>query len=123
MPALNSSQLNNVKTGQKFVIYAILLNLVTLFFQFLSRQEGMQPVLLLAIPIALGALGLSLFGMYRLTAGLGYELGWRILFCVFMVIPCVGLIVLLVMNSKATNILRAHGFKVGLLGAKKRDTH
>ena len=32
-------------------------------------------------------------------------------------LPCVGLLVLLVVNGKATSILRENGHKVGLLGA------
>jgi hypothetical protein len=33
-------------------------------------------------------------------------------------VPCVGLITLLVVNAKATSILKAAGLKVGLLGAR-----
>ena len=33
-------------------------------------------------------------------------------------IPLIGLIVLLIVNGKATAILRAHGIRVGLMGAK-----
>jgi hypothetical protein len=38
---------------------------------------------------------------------------------VLMFVPLVGLIVLLVLNSKATAKLRAAGYRVGLLGASR----
>jgi hypothetical protein len=37
---------------------------------------------------------------------------------VLALIPLVGLIVLLIVNGKATKILREHGVRVGLMGAK-----
>jgi hypothetical protein len=36
---------------------------------------------------------------------------------VLSLIPCIGLLVLLVMNGKATSVLRLNGIRVGLLGA------
>jgi hypothetical protein len=40
---------------------------------------------------------------------------------ILTLIPCVGLIVLLIINSKATGILKKNGVRVGLLGAKMSD--
>ena len=36
-------------------------------------------------------------------------------------IPCIGLITLLIINSKATSILRRNGIRVGFLGANLAD--
>lgn len=47
-----------------------------------------------------------------------YSTGLGILLGVLTLVPLVGLIVLLVVNGKATRILRAHGIPVGLLGAR-----
>jgi len=47
----------------------------------------------------------------KLYEGLGVALG------VLTLIPLVGLIVLLVVNQKATGTLQANGYKVGFLGA------
>jgi len=41
----------------------------------------------------------------------------RVLLGILTLIPCIGLIVLLVVNGKATGILKQNGIKVGLLGA------
>lgn len=37
---------------------------------------------------------------------------------IISVIPCVGIVVLLVVNQRATKLLQENGIKVGLLGAK-----
>ena len=50
-----------------------------------------------------------------------YNLGWGIAMGVLTFIPCVGLITLLIINSKATATLKSKGIKVGLLGAKLSD--
>ena len=46
-----------------------------------------------------------------------YGTGLGVLYGILALVPCVGLIVLLVINGKATSTLRANGVKVGLLGA------
>jgi hypothetical protein len=51
-------------------------------------------------------LALSLYG-----TGVGIVLG------ILTLVPLVGLIVLLVINGKATTVLRHHGIRVGLMGA------
>jgi len=70
-------------------------------------------VLALVLMVAsLGALILSV-----LLASKLYGTGGAILVFFLQFIPCVGLITLLVVNSKATNLLRDKGYTVGLLGA------
>jgi hypothetical protein len=46
-----------------------------------------------------------------------YGTGLGILFAILTVLPCLGILVLLMINSKATTVLRQNGHKVGLLGA------
>ena len=43
-------------------------------------------------------------------------------FCTIVRFPYIGLIVLLVVNGKATGILKQNGIKVGLLGANLSQT-
>jgi hypothetical protein len=54
--------------------------------------------------------------MARLATKL-YSLGMTILFCVLTVIPLINLIALIVVNQKASGVLKEAGFKVGLGGA------
>lgn len=48
-----------------------------------------------------------------------YGTGLGIVLGVLTLIPCVGLIVLLVVNGKATSVLSRNGIRVGLLGADR----
>jgi len=58
--------------------------------------------------------------VYRLAAAL--KCGSPILWLLgVMCLSCIGLILLLILSSKATKELRAAGFKVGLLGGNPRD--
>ena len=47
-----------------------------------------------------------------------YHIAVGIILGILTLVPCLGLLVLLLINSKATSILIQNGFKVGLLGDK-----
>lgn len=51
------------------------------------------------------------------TAVKVYGVGLGILLGVLSLAPCISLIVLLLVNGKATSVLRQNGIKVGLMGA------
>ena len=103
--------IEQVFSGQKLVIYAILVYLATI----LVRGGGE----LIAGLLAIASLVLSLMGILRISSGLGYGTGTKVVLVILMFVPLVGLITLLVLNSKATNRLREAGYKVGLLGASR----
>jgi hypothetical protein len=46
-----------------------------------------------------------------------YNTALGVLLGLLTFVPCINLIVLLVVNSKATSVLQLNGYKVGLLGA------
>ena len=93
----------------------------------------------------LSYIGLVIVGMFlpetlRAIAGLGilaialtstvlvfllatkvYGTALGIVFGFLTLVPCIGLIMLLVINAKATSILRAEGIHVGFLGASASD--
>jgi hypothetical protein len=74
-----------------------------------------------------------LFGLVVLAAGLGglvfvfllstkvYGVAIGVLLGLLTFLPCIGLLVLLIINGKATTILRNNGHRVGLLGASLSD--
>lgn len=97
--------------GQKLVIFAILVY----FIAAASRLAIGQ----LALLIALVSLGLAIAGIIKLSAGMGFSTLTKIVCVVLMFVPLVGLLMLLVLNSKATTRLQAAGYRVGLLGASK----
>ena len=98
-------------SGQKLVIYAILVYLAIILV-----RTAVGPI---AGLLAIASLVLSIMGILRISEGLGYGTGTKVLLFVLMFVPLVGLITLLVLNSKATSRLRAAGYKVGLLGASR----
>jgi hypothetical protein len=69
--------------------------------------------------IGIAGLGVLIFGaiaVFRLAKIL-HGTGLAVVFAVGMIIPCVGLILLLVLSQSATKQLQAGGIRVGLLGA------
>jgi hypothetical protein len=68
--------------------------------------------------IGLGILVVGLVGtvFVFLLAIKVYSTGVGVLLGILTFVPCIGLIVLLVVNGKATAILKQNGIKVGLLG-------
>lgn len=116
-PLPTSSNIENVRSGQKIIIYAILLNIVS--FPLRLAFAGDPALNAISALMTLAAIIISIFGLLRLAKGLGYSVILRIVFGVLMILPLISLIVLLVLNAKATAFLRAAGLQVGLLGASK----
>lgn len=104
--------LRAVAKYQKGIVVCILIYLVAVFSQLVVPQ-GVRPF------IAGGVLLVGLAGtiFVFLLAMKVYSTGLGILFGILTLVPCIGLIVLLVVNGKATSILKQNGLKVGLLGA------
>ena len=61
--------------------------------------------------LVLGAVFVFLLSIKIYGTGLGIVLG------ILSLVPLVGLVVLLIVNGKATGVLKQNGIKVGLLGA------
>jgi hypothetical protein len=78
---------------------------------------------LISIVSVIGVLAVAIFQViyvYRLASSL--EKGIPILWVLgILFLSCIGLILLLVLSSKATKQLREAGFKVGLLGGNPKD--
>jgi hypothetical protein len=104
--------LRSVAKYQKGILVCILIYLVAVVCQFLLPDQ-------LRIFLGLGVLLVGLVGtvFVFLLAVKVYSTGVGILLGILTLIPCVGLIALLVVNGKATNVLTQNGIKVGLLGA------
>ena len=70
-----------------------------------------------AIRVLLTIVGVASAVYVVLLAMRVYNVALGIVLGLLSVVPCIGLIVLLVVNGKASTILRSNGHKVGLLGA------
>jgi len=108
----SSEEIDKVRTGQKMLIYAILLNFVNIGLQ----AAGIP---LLGFVVAITALILSLVGIFRVASGMGFGVLAKILLVILMFVPLVNLITLLILNSRATRLLREAGYTVGLMGASR----
>jgi len=122
-PLAEQPQVVGVKSGtredlkavaqyQKGIIVCILIYLIAVICQFAIPPE-------VRLLLALGVLALGVVGtvFVFLLAMKVYSTGVGILLGILTLIPCVGLVVLLIVNARATGILKQNGIKVGLLGA------
>lgn len=106
--------LRRVAKAQKGILVCILLSILALGMTATIGEGSEAHTLLSFVVLVVGVIG-AVF-VFRLAmivfgTGLGIVLG------VLSLIPLIGLIVLLVVNGKATNVLKQNGIKVGLLGA------
>ena len=104
--------LRSVAKFQKGILVCILFQLVAII-----GQLALPPEIRLLISIAVLVVGIvsSVFVFMLAIKVYGTALG--VLLGVLSLVPCIGLIVLLIVNGKATSVLKQNGIKVGLLGA------
>ena len=108
-----AEDVRSVAVYQKGILVCILLYLCAALGQiFVPEQLRLFLGLGALLVILAGTVFTFLLSMKVYGIGLGIVLG------ILTLIPCVGLIVLLIVNGKATNVLRQNGYTVGLLGAK-----
>ena len=58
---------------------------------------------------------------WKLSAGLGYEQVFAIIFCICLFIPLVGIITLIALSLKASEVLKNAGLPVGIMGVPKEE--
>ena len=104
-----------IASGQRTLILGIGLG-------FLFNRAINNPVMPpLAGDVAWLALGLlRLKGVTRMSVGLAHSRNGIIALMVMNFVPLVNLLSWIVINVRATKILRAEGYRIGLLGAKRR---
>jgi hypothetical protein len=108
----SGEDLRSVARYQKGILNCILVYLIALLGQVAVPAEFQFIIPLAVLVVALvGTVFVFLLAIKIYSTGVGVLLG------ILALIPCIGLIVLLVVNSKATGILKQNGIKVGLLGA------
>lgn len=115
-PSPTEQSLESTRIGQIMIIWAILLNFGAVFAGVLLG-ETIGPIL--SLLLSLTALVIAIIGVVKLANGLGINIAVIILCCVLLFIPLVNLITLFILSSKATRLLAANGYKVGIGGAKK----
>ncbi len=108
----NDSAVEELAAGQRMVIFAILINISSIVLaQAVHQYFGLGVAVLGAV--------LAVVGVLKMATGLGLSPVVKILVVILMFVPCISLLTLLILNQKATTILKEAGYKVGLLGASK----
>ncbi len=106
-----------------WIILCAILLMVSFAFGAAITPSGNGAIVVIAIIslLRVGIVVMMMVGIYQLSAALGNSTGTSVLFVIGMLIPCVSLIILLVINQKATKTLTDNNIKVGLMGARLSD--
>jgi hypothetical protein len=108
---LSSDDAEAVCEGQKLIIYAIVANFVAGAFSKTSEWLG--------VAAALVAVSMGITGLLKIAKGMDVSTARKVMIGLLMLVPVVNLITMMVVNSRATKLLRDAGYKVGLMGASK----
>ncbi|HVJ17942.1 MAG TPA: hypothetical protein VM686_21125 [Polyangiaceae bacterium] len=114
------SELARIAKYQRLINVAVLLNVAGLVGGvMLGALSGTFGSIVIGL-VYIGAVVVSLYGTMGLASSLFNSLVAVLCFFLLLV-PCVNLLVLLLLNSRATRQLQEAGIKVGLLGADPRQ--
>jgi hypothetical protein len=108
----HSQSLDQVASGQKLIIYSILLS-----FASMATNTAFPPALVFALVLVTAVM--SIVGAVRLCNGMGFSTLSKVLIIIGLLLPIVSLFVLVTLSIRATSRLKEAGYKVGLLGAKR----
>ena len=112
-PPVGRTDLRTIAIRQRVIICCVLAYIVAVVMQIVIPPpfNALASLLVLAAGIT-GAVFVFMLAIALYNTGAGVVLG------ILTLIPLIGLIVLLIINGKATTVLREHGLQVGLMGAK-----
>ncbi len=108
--------IREIAKRQRAIIMCILVQLA-LYVVLIAGQRTFPPLVVLGVAGAMLAVDVVGVIFVFLLATKLYGIGVGILLGLLTFAPCLGLITLLIVNARATAILRQAGLKVGLLGA------
>jgi hypothetical protein len=116
---MRRAELRRVALYQKFMLVGLLIEVIYILVVVFSYVAGvtLPPALSLTLALVVSPVALATTVFAFLLAIQVYGTGLGVFFGILTLVPCIGLIMLVVINIKATSILQAHGYHVGLLGA------
>ena len=100
-------------SGQKIVIYSILLNFV---LRSVEKAHIFSDVVVNSLFFCVAAY--SLLGVIKICSGLDKTQNQKILFLVFSFLPLINIVMLVYLSIKTSRMLRAAGWTVGRFGAR-----
>ena len=113
-------RIRSVAKAQQVLNVAMLPYLLTNFAIFLGpiivRNDLSDISPLIFLPLIICVMGFVVFAVARMGYAM-HGVGHAIFYSVAMIIPCLGLVFLVLLNSRVTAYLSRNGVKVGLMGA------
>jgi hypothetical protein len=113
-PGSDREKLRKVAGRQRAMLFAILANIATTVLVVGFSMQAPAVAML----ISLTQIAVTIYvvvAIFRLAMAV-YGIGLAIVLAVFAIIPFVSLLLLLMVNQKATSYLQTHGIKVGFMG-------
>lgn len=107
-------RVRRVAKYQRYVIFALLAQIVANVISFGTLGQDF-PIRVVVGGLTLVAAVFAMFAIFLLAREL-MNSGAGVLCAVLMIVPCISLIVLLIVNQKATSYLQRNGVTVGFLG-------
>ncbi len=111
-----STKIRKVAAAQKQVLFALLVNIGMNVASYVVEIENPvnQFIALVVVVLVIGFVVVAIFNLAKEL----YPIGTAGIFSMLVVIPVVSLIMLVIVNQKATSFLTSNGVKVGLMGAR-----
>jgi hypothetical protein len=121
-----SSDLQQVGRWQRLLIWLVLAIIMLSSWQFMGPfmfpRLGAPPWLYLFVVFsALAVQVAAIIVAILLMVALSFSAARCTIYAIFMLIPCINILVLLSVNSQATAALRAGGLKVGFFGVSEEQ--
>ncbi|MBN1942880.1 MAG: hypothetical protein JW849_06255 [Phycisphaerae bacterium] len=116
-PIVQHEDLRQIAKWQKTVLVCVLIYLIGLIFN-LADPMGLSTLIRGIIMFAVGLIAVVFVFMLAIKI---YHPAVSIVLCIVLLIPLVGIIPLLIINGRATSIMKQNGISVGLLGADMRN--
>ena len=113
---ISREDLRQIAGLQRGIMICILVYLIAVVGQF-----ALPAPMRLLVGLAMLAVGVVAAVFIFMLAIKLYSTGLGVLLGILTLVPIVALIVLLIVNGKATSLLRSHGIRVGLLGANPSE--
>jgi hypothetical protein len=131
VPVKSKQDLREIARFQQFVLYGILANILAIMLIFTGPQilvtifpgalRNSPPVILLSLQIFYLTVALAVLVAAILLGTKVYHPVVGAFLGMFTLVPCLGLLILLLMNQRATTMLQQRGIRVGLMGANMGD--
>lgn len=108
---LDKSDLRQIALFQRGILFCILIYFGLVISQFIIPEDKRMILLIIAVPVVIASAVFMFMLANKLYGGVG------ILLAILTLVPLLGLLILLIVNGKATSVLKKKGYRVGLLGA------